>query len=207
MVYKRQTYFTPTPSDGGTNSDSSSDLRPLVAAGVLTGATDETGNVKKPTFGRDNPMMVFDSRLRDMPAEVVVEYAEGPDPAAAEAETPTDPAAMAAAEEAERRAEEIDRMAEDIADRITSDEALSDLARNVRLEKSGGALTVQVLDQDEQSLFDRGSAEISAKTRELLLAIGDVIGEQNQPVEIVGHTESAAFGAEAGPSDRDRFGA
>ena len=196
-------YFTPTLSDGGTNSDNSSDLRPMVAAGVLTGATDESGNVKKPTFGRDNPMMVFDSRLRDMPPEVVVEYAEGRDPAEAQedAETPTDPAALAAAEAAERRAEEIDRMAEDIAERITSDETLSDLARNVRLEKSGGALTVQVLDQDEQSLFDRGSAEISAKTRELLLAIGDVIAEQNQPVEIVGHTDAAAFGSQSGYSN------
>ena len=70
-------------------------------------------------------------------------------------------------------------MAEDIAERITSDAELSDLARNVRLEKSGGALTVQVLDQDERSLFQRGSSEISDKTRELLLAIGDVIADQN----------------------------
>jgi len=58
--------------------------------------------------------------------------------------------------------------------------------------------TVQVLDQDERSLFARGSAEVTSKTRELLLAIGDVIAEQNQPVEIVGHTDAAAFGANNG---------
>jgi len=192
-------YFTPTVSDGGSSSDAAADLRPLMAAGVMTGAVDNTGNVKKPTFGRDNPMMVFDSRLRDKAPQVIVEYAETTDPA--EADKPADPAVMAAAKETERREAEIDRMAEDIAERITSDETLSDLARNVRLEKSSGALTVQVLDQDEQSLFNRGSAEISQKTRELLLAIGDVIAEQNQPVEIVGHTDAAAFGSNNGYSN------
>jgi len=192
-------YFTPTVSDGGSSSDAAADLRPLMAAGVMTGGVDNTGNVKKPTFGRDNPMMVFDSRLRDKAPQVIVEYAETTDPA--EADKPADPAVMAAAKETERREAEIDRMAEDIAERITSDETLSDLARNVRLEKSSGALTVQVLDQDEQSLFNRGSAEISQKTRELLLAIGDVIAEQNQPVEIVGHTDAAAFGSNNGYSN------
>ncbi|UWR38230.1 flagellar motor protein MotB [Sulfitobacter sp. W074] len=186
-------YFTPTVSDGGSSSDAAADLRPLMAAGVMTGAVDNTGNVQKPTFGRDNPMMVFDSRLRDKPAAVVVEYAEAPEPAAA-----ADPATLAAIEESERRQSEIDRMAEDIAERITSDSALNDLARNVRLEKSNGALTVQVLDQDERSLFARGSADVTPKTRELLLAIGDVIADQNQPVEIVGHTDAAAFGANNG---------
>ncbi|NUH64941.1 OmpA family protein [Sulfitobacter sp. S0837] len=189
-------YFTPTVSDGGSSSDAAADLRPLMAAGVMTGAVDNTGNVQKPTFGRDNPMMVFDSRLRDKAPAVVVEYADTTDPA--QADQTADPATVAAAQEAERRQSEIDRMAEDIAERITSDAELSDLARNVRLEKSDGALTVQVLDQDEQSLFERGSADISEKTRELLLAIGDVIAEQNQPVEIVGHTDAAAFGASTG---------
>lgn len=43
-------YFTPTVSDGGSSSDAAADLRPLMAAGVMTGAVDNTGNVQKPTF-------------------------------------------------------------------------------------------------------------------------------------------------------------
>lgn len=186
-------YFTPTLADNGTSSDASSDLRPLAGPGVMTGAQDNTGRVKVPSFGSDNPMMVFDSRLRDMPAEVVVEYADPPEPA--------NPVDAASAQEAEVRRGEIDRMAEEIAERITSDESLSGLARNVRLEKSGGALTVQVLDQDERSLFATGSSEISAKTRELLLAIGDVIAAQSEPVEIVGHTDAATYGDETAYSN------
>ncbi|SHF49691.1 chemotaxis protein MotB [Loktanella atrilutea] len=183
-------YFTPTLSDNGASSDGANDLRPLVAPGILTGAQDVTGSVAVPSFGRDNPMMVFDSRLRDNPPEVVVEYLES--------EEPSDPADAAAGKAAEQRQQEIDRMADEIAERINSDAALSDLARNIRLEKSAGALTVQVLDQDERSLFDRGSAVVSAKTRELLLAIGDVIAAQDQPVEIVGHTDAATYGSDAG---------
>jgi len=179
-------YFTPTISDNGTSSDSAADLRPLVAAGVLTGAEAETGTVKLPSFGRENPMMVFDSRMRDMPAEVVVEYAETPEPADAEA--------AQAAKEAEARREQIDRMAADISERISADESLRELARNVRLEKSDGGLKVEVLDQDERSLFARGSSEISPQARELLLAIGDVVAAQVQPMEIVGHTDAATFG-------------
>ena len=183
-------YFTPTLSDNGTSSDAASDLRPLAAPGILTGAQDVTGTVKVPSFGRDNPMMVFDSRLRDMPPEVIVEYVEGQEPA--------DPADAAAEKAAEVRRREIDHMADEIAERITSDAALSDLARNVRLEKSNGALTVQVLDQDEQSLFASGSSIVSAKTHELLIAIGGVIAAQSQPVEIVGHTDAATYGSDNG---------
>lgn len=183
-------YFTPTLSDNGTSSDAASDLRPLAAPGILTGAQDVTGSVKVPSFGRDNPMMVFDSRLRDNPPEVVVEYLDS--------EEPSHPEDAAAEKAADLRRLEIDQMADEIAERINSDAALSDLARNVRLEKSNGALTVQVLDQDERSLFASGSAEVSAKTRELLLAIGDVIAAQSQPVEIVGHTDAATYGSDNG---------
>jgi chemotaxis protein MotB len=198
-------YFTPTLSDSGARSDSAADLRPLTAPGVMTGGVDNTGTVQAPSFGRDNPMMVFDSRLRDRPAEVVVEYADAPEPSdapdAADVQDPTNPADVLAAQEADKRRREIDRMAEDIAERITSDAGLRDLARNVRLEKSDGALTVQVLDQDERSLFETGSSEISPKTRKLLQAIGGVIATQSEPVEIVGHTDAATYDGTTGYSN------
>ena len=189
-------YFTPTLSDGGAASDAAADLRPLTAPGVMTGGVENTGSIKAPSFGRDNPMMVFDSRLRDRPAEVIVEYADEPEPSKtpdpAKAEDPSNPADVLAAQEADTRRREIDRMAEEIADRITSDAGLRDLARNVRLEKSDGALTVQVLDQDERSLFE---------TRKLLEAIGGVIASQSEPVEIVGHTDAATYDAATGYSN------
>ena len=183
-------YFTPTMSDRGAGSDTAADLRPLTAPGVMSGSLDVTGNVPMPSFGKDNPMMVFDSRLREMAPAVVVEYADEP--------RKEDPVDASSAEQTEERKREIDQTAEEIAERITSDADLSDLARNVRLEKSDGALTVQVLDQDERSLFTTGSSEISAKTRELLLAIGDIIAAQKQPVEIVGHTDAATYGSNSG---------
>lgn len=195
-------YFTPTLSDNGSSSDAGADLRPLAAPGVMSGAADNNGNVKMPSFGRDNPMMVFDSRLRDTPSQVVVEYVDSPkttDPA--EAAEPTNPAEAATAQEASLRLQEIDRMAEELAERINSDEELNNLARNVRLEKSDGALTVEVLDQDERSLFETGSSQISAETRELLLAIGNVISAQSEPVEIVGHTDAVTYGTDAGYSN------
>jgi chemotaxis protein MotB len=186
-------YFTPTMADSGGGSDSAADLRPLAAPGVMSGSNDVTGVVKLPTFGKENPMMVFDSRLREMPSEVVVEYTEPP--------KPENPVEAADAQEKETRLREIDQTAQEIAERIESDKALSDLARNVRLEKSDGALTVQVLDQENRSLFRTGSSEISDETRKLLLAIGDIVAAQPQPVEIVGHTDAATYGSTAGYSN------
>lgn len=138
-------------------------------------------------------MMAFDSRLRDKPAEVIIEYVDTP-------EAPK-PAGSPEILEAKERSHEIDRLADEIAERIASDEAISELVKNVRLEKSAGALTVQVLDQDAQSLFDTGSSDVSDKTLELLLAIGGVIASQPQPVEIVGHTDAASYGNESGYSN------
>ena len=186
-------YFTPTLSDNGTSSDNAADLRPLSSPGVMTGANDPRSNVNVPSFGQDNPMMAFDSRLRDKPAEVIIEYVDTP-------EAPK-PAGSPEILEAKERSHEIDRLADEIAERIASDEAISELVKNVRLEKSAGALTVQVLDQDAQSLFDTGSSDVSDKTLELLLAIGGVIASQPQPVEIVGHTDAASYGNESGYSN------
>ena len=179
-------YFTPTLADSDTPTEGAADLRPLSSPGVLSGTSGPPANVNVPTFGRDNPMEVFDSRLRDMPSDVVVEYADGP-----EADFPTD-AKSSEAEAARRR--EIDALADEIAQRINSDGELKDLTENVRLEKSPGALVIEVLDQEARSLFARGSSDVSSRTRELIMAIGSAIAAQPQPVEIVGHTDATSYG-------------
>lgn len=180
-------YFTPTLADSDSPSEGSADLRPISTSGIMSGAAGPPGSVDVPSFGRDNPMMVFDSRLRDLPSDVIVEYADGP-----ETDLPSgDAIEMGDA----ARQEEIEAIAEEIAERISEDAALKDLAQNVRLQKSTDALVVEVLDQDARSLFARGSSDVSPRTRELLLAIGGVIAAQPQRIEIVGHTDATSYGS------------
>jgi chemotaxis protein MotB len=52
---------------------------------------------------------------------------------------------------------------------------------------------VQIVDQEGQSMFDRGSARIEARTRKLIETVGTIIRDLPQPLVISGHTDAVPF--------------
>ena len=58
-------YFTPSLSESGGRGDGLLDGTVLAADGVLSGTDGAATPVQLPSFGQENPLAVFDSRLRD----------------------------------------------------------------------------------------------------------------------------------------------
>ena len=61
-------------------------------------------------------------------------------------------------------------------------------------------MRIQLLDQERYALFESGSAGMSDKTRELLLAVANIIKDMPQKIEISGHTDAVPF-APGSPND------
>ncbi|RVV96854.1 chemotaxis protein MotB [Mesobaculum littorinae] len=211
-------YFTPAISDAGGRGHGLLDGMVLGAEGTLSGTDGPQSEVQLPSFGQENPLAVFDSRLRDEAPHVVVEYATVPDGTPVDealkqaghgAAEPGAGAASAATAEAvdPQQAEagpadggqpdaarvQLDTAADRIGMAIRNHEELRDLTDNVRLRQTPEGLLVEVLDAESRSMFASGSARIDGETRELVQIIGAAIADLPQSIVISGHTDNVPF--------------
>ncbi|MWD28457.1 OmpA family protein [Aquicoccus sp. SCR17] len=197
-------YFTPSLSEAGGRGDGMLDGEVLGPEGVMSGTDGPQSEVQLPSFGQENPLSVFDSRLREDSPPAVVEYepameaAPGETPAN-DARAPAKNAAMAAAQEA--REAELDAVEHQIAEAVAGRPELSDLLGHLRFDRTAEGLKVQILDHDGRSMFELGSAQIGDSTRDVLRIVGTAIADLPYPVEITGHTDSLPFTRRAGYSN------
>lgn len=71
-------YFTPSLSEQGGKGDGVLGGQVLAEKGVLSGSEGPQSEVQLPSFGRENPLSVFDSRLKEDTTRTVVEYEPAP---------------------------------------------------------------------------------------------------------------------------------
>ena len=167
-----------------------------------------------PNFGQENPLAVFDSRLRDEKTEVIVEYETQEDGTMVEA-TPEPATESSAVEEATQEMAEAEARAQEIAERNAEMQALeeeiishvverSDLQEfqdNLRFDRTPDGLLVQIVDKEGRSMFARGSSRVDARTRSLIRIIGEAIMDLPNPIVISGHTDSVPFSSNQGYSN------
>ena len=72
-------YFTPSLSQSGGRGQGMLDGTVIASNGDQGGSNSPEGDTRLPTFGMENPLAVFDSRLRDTETEALVEYEQQPD--------------------------------------------------------------------------------------------------------------------------------
>lgn len=196
-------YFTPSLSGAGGRGEGLLDGQVLGPDGVLTGTDGPKSEVQLPSFGEENPLAVFDSRLRDQTEpEVVVEYEPAPQDSAAPAESaPTLPASLEQLEIEQQRKEretQLGALEDEIGQTIAARPDLKDFAGNLRFDRTPEGLRVQIVDQQGRSMFASGSARIEEKTRELIRIIGEAIADLPHPVVISGHTDAVPFSRRTG---------
>lgn len=75
-------YFTPSLSERGGRGDGILEGSVLGPDGVLSGTDGPQSEVQLPSFGQENPLSVFDSRLKEDRTQVVIEYEPAPNAAA-----------------------------------------------------------------------------------------------------------------------------
>lgn len=209
-------YFTPSLSEAGGRGQGLFDGQVLAEEGVMSGTDGPSTPEQLPSFGQENPLAIFDSRLRDGADIAPREPGEGEEELAEVQERPPTPedenAATAGAREAEagvqaaladlavaeaERRERLEALQERIEAAVAADPELAGLQRHLRFELSREGLEVQIVDSDRRSMFALGSAELNGRARQLVGLVGRAIAPIDKPVAIAGHTDSLPFGAGA----------
>ncbi|MEM6781284.1 MAG: flagellar motor protein MotB [Pseudomonadota bacterium] len=81
-----------------------------------------------------------------------------------------------------------------IEEAVQGNPELEKLAKNIMVESTPEGLRIQVLDQDGESMFARGSAQMYEKTKALMGQIALIIKDMPNEISIRGHTDGVPYG-------------
>ena len=88
----------------------------------------------------------------------------------------------------------IDALEKKITDMLDSSPALQGFSQQIRLEKTGDGLKIQILDEQNRPMFDVGSALVKPYMRDILRAIGSAMSDVENRIALSGHTDATPFG-------------
>lgn len=94
--------------------------------------------------------------------------------------------------------QEVEKVQEAIEEKLALSPELRGLAASVRVDHTPDGLRIQILDQDNFSMFPYGSPQPYDQTVTLLQLVAESLGDTNQKVAISGHTEAAELPPEFG---------
>lgn len=94
-------------------------------------------------------------------------------------------------EQEERRFEEAQQK---IQQAIQEDPELAALSKNLMVDMTPEGLRIQIVDQEGESMFARGSAQMYDKTRKLMQKVSQIVLGLENEVSIRGHTDSVPYG-------------
>jgi chemotaxis protein MotB len=104
-------------------------------------------------------------------------------------------AAAAARQAAELREKgEFEQAAQQIRQAVAADPALADLGRQLSIDITPDGLRVQLLDEDQEPMFQSGSATPSERARLLLQKVAPVLARLPEQLILTGHTDASPFG-------------
>jgi chemotaxis protein MotB len=104
-------------------------------------------------------------------------------------------AQMARAELARKDALRIDALQKKIAQLIANTPELQAYGSQIRLEKTGDGLQIQIVDEQNRPMFDVGSALVKPYMRDILRAIGGAMSDVENRIALSGHTDATPFGS------------
>lgn len=215
-------YFTPSLSEAGGKGLGLLAGQVLADDGILSGTDGPRSEEQLPSFGQENPLAVFDSRIRyDMEFEASQSGAaedEGiaDDQTSGTAESERDDAEQSEATrtseqqtvdfegdaevllseliEAEtQRRDALEAVGDQIVARLAAQPGLADLQNNLTFEITPAGLEIQLVDGGGKSMFAIGSAVIEDRTRALLATVAQSIADKPWPLAISGHTDSLPY--------------
>ena len=70
---------------------------------------------------------------------------------------------------------------------------IKELAENLIIDNTPEGLRIQLVDQDKNSMFPRGSTEMNEKARILMHQVAKVVAKLPQKISISGHTDSTPY--------------
>ncbi len=97
--------------------------------------------------------------------------------------------------QAKEKAEQkrFEKAAEKIKKAILKNPKLAKLKDNIMIDVTPEGLRIQIIDQEDESMFPSGSANMYKKTRELLAQITQIVLDMPNEISIRGHTDSTRY--------------
>jgi chemotaxis protein MotB len=99
------------------------------------------------------------------------------------------------AEQVRAEVARLEDLKEKVERKLAGNQALAAYRSQIRLDMTRDGLRIQIVDEDQRPMFDRGSAVVQPYMRELLREIGTVLAEVPNRLTVEGHTDSKAFSA------------
>ncbi len=93
---------------------------------------------------------------------------------------------------AERAA--LEALKEKVENMLASNPKLAAMKSQLRLDMTRDGLRIQIVDENNRPMFASGSATVQPYMRDLLRAIGEVLGEVPNRLTLEGHTDAQPFG-------------
>ena len=96
-------------------------------------------------------------------------------------------------QKAQDEAQKFQQTAEDIRQAIQSIPELQPVAKNLIIDTTPDGLRIQIIDQDQLSMFAPGSTQMSPQAQDLMRLLAKAIGRLPNKLSISGHTDSTPF--------------
>lgn len=98
--------------------------------------------------------------------------------------------------------QQVKRVRARVEDAIERNPRLKDMKGQVRMDITPEGLRIQIVDDQNRAMFERGGAQVQPYMRELLREIGKVVNEVDARIALTGHTDSTPYsGGERGYSN------
>jgi chemotaxis protein MotB len=107
---------------------------------------------------------------------------------------PTEAQAQAAAQAEQKTLEQV---AQEMRQAIQANPDLQGLQQNVQIEVTPEGLRIQLIDNDKQEMFARGSAAPLPRTKELLQLVSKSVASLPNQISVTGHTDSTQYASNA----------
>ncbi len=99
-------------------------------------------------------------------------------------------------EQVERAEEaELKRIRAELDQAIRSDPELTGLGENLRVDRTPEGVRIQIVDQDQRSMFPLGRAVLEPYTTALMAKLAAIIGRTGRLISVTGHTDALPFRA------------
>lgn len=100
-------------------------------------------------------------------------------------------------------AKQFQQTANEIRQAIQSIPELAPLAQNLMIDQTPDGLRIQIVDQEKQSMFPGGSAQMYPQTRQIADLVAKALGKLPNKLSISGHTDSTPFAKGSGRDNWD----
>ncbi|MFQ5972675.1 MAG: flagellar motor protein MotB [Alphaproteobacteria bacterium] len=104
---------------------------------------------------------------------------------------------------AEREQKQFEAAEEELRQAIQSVPSLAELADSLLVEQTAEGLRIQLVDQEQVSMFPLGSAEPQENTRRLARLIAEVVAKLPNRISVTGHTDALPYKGDNGYDNWD----